>query len=56
MMMEEGATNAQTGHFYVQNQPQSDSQGDNLYVLFVRFLLLYLLMKSLSKILLLLAA
>ena len=32
MMMEEGATHAQTGHFYVQNQPQSDSQGDNLYV------------------------
>ena len=26
-MMEEGATHAQTGHFYVQNKPSSDSQG-----------------------------
>ncbi|CAH3181017.1 unnamed protein product [Porites lobata] len=25
-MLEEGATNAQTGHFYVQNKPQSDNQ------------------------------
>ena len=27
-MLEEGATNAQTGHFYVQNKPQSDNQGN----------------------------
>ena len=33
-MLEEGATNAQTGHFYVQNKPQSDNQGNNLYVQF----------------------
>lgn len=26
-MMEEGATHAQTGHFYVQNKPSSDSHG-----------------------------
>jgi len=26
-MLEEGATNAQKGHFYVQNKPQSDNQG-----------------------------
>ena len=31
-MLEEGATNAQTGHFHVQNKPQSDNQGNNLYV------------------------
>ncbi|KAM7435880.1 hypothetical protein ABFA07_014265 [Porites harrisoni] len=29
-MLEEGATNAQTGHFYVQNKPQSDNQGPYL--------------------------
>ncbi|XP_068710789.1 uncharacterized protein [Montipora foliosa] len=29
-MMEEGATHAQTGHFYVQNKPSSDSQGPYL--------------------------
>ena len=35
-MLEEGATNAQTGHvyMYVQNKPQSDNQGNNLYVQF----------------------
>ena len=33
-MLEEGATNAQTGHFYVQNKPQSDNQDNNLYVQF----------------------
>ena len=27
-MLEEGATNAQTGLFYVQNKPQSDNQGN----------------------------
>ena len=27
-MLEEGATNAQTGHFYVQNKPKSDNQGN----------------------------
>ena len=31
-MMEEGATYAQTGHFYVQNKPQSVSQGNELSV------------------------
>ena len=34
VLMEEGATHAQTGHFYVNNQPQSNSQGDDLYVHF----------------------
>ena len=29
-MLEEGLTNAPTGHFYVQNKPQSDNQGNNL--------------------------
>lgn len=33
-MLEEGATNAQTGHFFFQNKPQSDNQGNNLYVQF----------------------
>ena len=33
-MLEEDATNAQTGHFYVQNKPQSDNQGNNLYAQF----------------------
>ena len=31
---EEGATSAQTGHFFFQNKPQSDNQGNNLYVQF----------------------
>ena len=33
-MLEEGATNAQTGHFFFQNKPQSDNQGNNLFVQF----------------------
>ena len=33
-MLEEGATNAQTGHFFFQNKPQSDNQGNNLYAQF----------------------
>ena len=34
-MLEDGDTNAQNGHFYVQNKPQSDNQeGNNLYVQF----------------------
>ena len=34
-MLEKGATHAQTGHFYVQNKPQSDNQGNSLYVQFL---------------------
>ena len=33
-MLEEGATHAQTGHFYVQNKPQNGNQDKNLYVQF----------------------
>lgn len=33
-MKEEGATLAQSGHFYVQNKPQSKCQGNALFVAF----------------------